>query len=131
MAQSGAIVDAAYSVPQGTVNRVPAGNYALLVEQFAMGDGSRIEISEETPLFVIRAKNATVGNDTAIIGIGRDGRSGEDGIGEEGQPGANGPTIVLVAEQQGIQGLNIRGLYTVLPKPCLISFFRLFLLFLL
>ena len=67
-AQSGAITDAEYSVPPGTVNQVPAGNFAILVERFTMGDGSRIEISDETPLFIIHAKKAVVGNDTMIVG---------------------------------------------------------------
>lgn len=106
-AQSGAIVDAEYTVPPGAINQVPAGNSAILVERFTMGDGSRIEISDDTPLFVIRAKEAVVGNDTTIFGRGRHGEDGAGGTGEHGSPGANGPTIVLLAEQQNIQGLNI------------------------
>ena len=108
--QSGAVVDAEYTVPSGTTRQVPAGNAAILVERFTMGDESRIEISDETPLFVIRAKEAIIGNDTIITGLGRNGEGGNAGTGAPGQAGANGPTIVLIVEQQDIRGLNIAAL---------------------
>ena len=106
-AQSGTIRNAEYTVPPGTVEQVPAGNSAILVERFAMGDESRIEISDETPLLVIRAKKAVIGNDTMIFGRGRNGEDGRARTGRIGQPGGNGPTIVLLAEEQNIQGLSI------------------------
>lgn len=105
MAQSGVIVDAEYTVTAGSTAQIPAGNYAVLVERFTMGDGSRIEISDDTPLFVIRAKEVVIGNNTMIFGRGRDGENGE--AGEDGTRGGNGPTIVLLAEKQNIQGLSI------------------------
>ena len=106
-AQSGTIRNAEYTVPPGTVQQVPAGNSAILVERFTMGDKSRIDISDETPLLVIRAKKAVIGNDTMIFGRGRNGDDGTAGTGEGGQAGKKGPTIVLLAEEQNIQGLSI------------------------
>ena len=109
MAQSNTIVDATYNVPPGEVVSVPAGNSVMLVERFTMGDGSRIEVSDETPLLVIRAKEATIGNDTMIFGRGHDGTEA-DAPGGEGESGTGGPTIVLIAERADIQGLKIAAL---------------------
>lgn len=107
MAQA-AIVDADYTVPQGTTNQVAAGKSAILVDQFNMGDGSRIELSDKTPLLIIHAKRALIGNDTAIIGRGQDGADGT--IGGSGEAGRNGPTIVLIFEHQDIKGLSVAAL---------------------
>ena len=107
-AQTVAIVDAKYTVPAGTTNLIPAGKSAILVEEFNLADGARIEISEKSPLLIIHAKEANVGNNATIIGRGRDGHDGRTG--EPGEVGRNGPTIVLIFEQQDIRGLSVAAL---------------------
>ncbi len=99
------IVDAEYTVRNGQVSQVPVGNSAILVERLIMEDGSGIEISDETSLLVIRAKEARIGNDTTIVGQGGRGLDGE--ASKHGQSGDNGPTIVLIFDTQQIQGLSV------------------------
>ena len=86
------IRDGNYRVEPSMVTRVPSGLIAILVDHLEMGDGSRILLSEETPLFVIRARRATVGNNTAIVAKGRDGT-------DAGRAGAEGSTIVVILEE--------------------------------
>ena len=95
------IRDGNYRVEPGTVARVPSGLIAILVDHLEMGDGSRIELSDETPLFVIRARRATVGNNTAIVAKGRDST-------EAGRAGAEGSTIVVILKEvKRVDGLSI------------------------
>ena len=101
--------NAALNVPPGKVVVLRPGNTTMLVDRFTMGDDSQLVISDDTPLLIIRARAANIGNGATILGRGRDGRAAT-GPGATGEPGARAPSIVLIVEQPRIQGLTIAAL---------------------
>lgn len=103
-AEQGIFQDGIYHVKSKTVVRVEKGPVAILVEDFNMGSKSAIELSPATPLFVVHARRATVGNSARIVGKGRNGESRNP----NGRPG---PTIVVIFEDiHEVRGLTIAAL---------------------
>lgn len=95
------IRDATLTVKRDSNYSVPPGNVWVIVNNLNMEDGSRIELSDETSIFIIWAKNATIGNDTRVVAKGRDGTS-------PGDHGKNAPTVALIIENiNTIKGLTI------------------------
>ena len=93
------VVDGTYRVEAGAVSALPPGQIAILVDQLIMGDESIIRVSDETPVFLLRARHVTAGNSTEIVAKGRNGQ-------DPGDNGRNGPTIILMFENVD----NVRGL---------------------
>ena len=92
------------SLLDGLVGNIPPDRTGIKVENFHMGAGSRIKISEETPLFFIRAENAVIGDGTRIVFNGKDGRP-------PGGHGMHAPTFILIIENVDRQGeLTIEGI---------------------
>ena len=105
-ANVGIIKDATYSVSSGEHVFVPRGVPAILVDRFAMGDNSLLTIPVDTPVFVIWAKTANIGNGTRIVGRGQNGAKGE-APNRHGGSGSIGPTVLLIFERPEILGLTV------------------------
>ena len=105
----GVFADGTYNVPFEKVVTTPAGISVMLVERFTMEDKSLLALSQDTSLFIIRAKAAVIGNDTSIFGQGRAGAAA-NAVGGDGGSGTRGPTIILIAGQADIRGLKIAAL---------------------
>ncbi|MDE0044915.1 MAG: hypothetical protein OXU19_03505 [bacterium] len=86
-------------VEAGAVATVAPGKTAILVDSLIMEEASQIELSDETPLFLLWAKHVMAGNGTRIIAQGRAGET-------PGGDGKDGPTVVLILEDVN----NVRGL---------------------
>lgn len=93
--------DASLTLESGSSFNPPPGKVWIIVNDLNMEDRSRIELSDESPIFIIWTKNATIGNDVHIVAKGRDGIS-------PGEAGKDAPTVVLIIENiNEVRGLTI------------------------
>ena len=98
---SGIIQDKQLAVDAGETLLVPSGRVSLFVENFTMGNESRIVLPGDTRLFVLNANRATVGNRAVIFGKGHDGFAVTD-------RNRHGPMIVLIIKElTDVRGLHI------------------------
>lgn len=96
--------NATYAVPANEKVTAPAGRVAMLIDQFNMGEGSSIEFSDTTSLFIVHAKHASIGNRAQILAKGRDGQF-PTGAGQ------SGPTVILILEDvRNVSGLTVSAL---------------------